>query len=196
MIAHLCGKLIAKEPRCILDVGGVGYQLQLPARDLDELKTGDPEVAFHTYLYVREDRLTLYGFRRSLDRELFTRLIEVSGIGPKIALGILSAHPADRVVAAIKQSDIVFLKGLSGLGKKTAERLAMELGGKLDDLEAAPFEASPQDTVRSEALLALTSLGMSRGSAEQALDKIELKKEDQANVEILVREALKFAGSR
>ena len=195
MIAHLRGKLIAKEPRCILDVNGVGYQLHIPNKDLAELQTGDPEAAFHTYLYVREDRLTLYGFRRSLDRELFTRLIEVSGIGPKIALGLLSAHPADRVVAAIKHSDVAFLKGLPGLGKKTAERLAMELGGKLDDLEGVSSEVSPQNAVRDEALLALISLGMSRLSAERALDKIELKKEDQDNVEILVREALKYAGS-
>jgi Holliday junction DNA helicase RuvA len=196
MIARLRGTLIAKQPRCILDVAGVGYELQVPERDLMEMEIGDPEAAFHTYLYVREDRLTLYGFQRSLDRELFGRLIEVSGIGPKIALGILSGHPADRVIAAVKQGDITFLKSLPGLGKKTAERLAMELGGKLDDLEGGPAVVSMEDTVRDEALMALTSLGMSRSSAERALDRIDLEAGDKTDVESLVREALKFAGSR
>jgi Holliday junction DNA helicase RuvA len=195
MIAHLRGKLIAKEPRCILDVGGVGYQLHVPDRDLAELETGDPDVSFHTYLYVREDRLSLFGFQHSLDRELFTRLIEVSGIGPKIALGLLDNHPAERLVTAVKRADVDFLKSLPGLGRKTAERLAMELNGKLDDLEGISPERASQDAVRDEALLALISLGMSRLSAERALDKIEMKKEDQGNVEVLVREALKFAGS-
>jgi Holliday junction DNA helicase RuvA len=195
MIAQLQGKLIAKEPCCVLSVGGVGFELNIPLKDLAEVRIGDPDVRFHTYLYVREDRLTLYGFLQSDDRELFARLIDVSGIGPKTAVNMFAAHPAGRIIAAIKNEDINFLKGLPGLGKKTAERLAMELGDKLDDLLAGPVEREPLDDVRQEAILALTSLGMTRGSAERALEKIDWKGDTPHDVEEIVREALKYAGS-
>ncbi|NIM20753.1 MAG: Holliday junction branch migration protein RuvA [Candidatus Latescibacteria bacterium] len=195
MIAHLQGKLLSKEPICILDVGGIGYELHVPEKDAIELRVGDPDVSFHTFLYVREDRLTLFGFLRREERELFTRLIEVSGIGPKIALGMFGAHTGDRLVAAIKRGEVAFLKSLPGLGKKTAERLVMELGGKLEDFIEAPQEAAPSDDMREEVILALTSLGMTRLSAERAIEKINWKSQDSQDVEKMVREALKYAGS-
>ena len=150
---------------------------------------------FHTYLYVRENQLTLYGFLESNDRELFARLIDVSGIGPKTAVNMFGTYPAGQIITAIKKGDVSFLKSLPGLGKKTAERLIMELGEKLDDLLAAPVEQEPLDDMRQEAILALTSLGMTRGSAERALEKIDWKGEAPHDVEVVVREALKYAGS-
>ncbi|MFH1755416.1 MAG: Holliday junction branch migration protein RuvA [Candidatus Latescibacterota bacterium] len=195
MIAQLQGKLVAKEPRCVLSVAGVGYELNVPQKDIIELRVGDPDVTFQTYLYVREDRLTLYGFLRSEDRELFARLIEVSGIGPKTALNMFAAHPSGHIVAAIRKGDISFLKSLPGLGKKTAERLVMELGEKLSDLSAAPAEQLPENNIREEVILALASLGMTRVSAEKAMEKIDWKSDTAHDVEQIVREALKFAGS-
>jgi Holliday junction DNA helicase RuvA len=195
MIAQLQGKLIAKEPCCVLSVGGVGFELNVPSKDITGLRIGDPDVLFYTYLYVRENQLTLYGFLQGDDRELFARLIEVSGIGPKTAVNMFGEHPAGQIITAIKREDVSFLKSLPGLGKKTAERLVIELGDKLDDLMAAPVEREPFDDVRREAILALTSLGMTRGSAERALEKIDWQGDTTHDVEEIVREALKYAGS-
>ena len=195
MIAHLKGKLISKRPRCILDVGGVGYELNVSESDVAELRIGEPDVSFHTYLYVRQDRLTLYGFLRSEDKELFSRLIDVSGIGPKIALNMFGSYTAERIASAIKRGDVSFLKSLPGLGRKTAERLVMELSGKLDDLGEVPREAMPSSEVREEVILALTSLGMTRGSAERAIESIDWNTQVSEDVEKMVREALKYAGS-
>ena len=127
MIARLRGRLISAHPECVVDVSGVGLELMISAKDRETLSPTDAEVEFYTYLYVREDRLVLYGFLGKLDRELFRRLIDVSGIGPKLALGMLADYPAQRIVAAIKGKDTAFLKTLPGLGKKTSERLSMEL---------------------------------------------------------------------
>ncbi len=195
MIAHLEGKLIAKEPLCIVSVDGIGYELLVPERDVAELRVGDPNVVFHTYLYVRENRLSLYGFLQKEDRELFSRLIEVTGIGPKIALGIVAAYPATQVIVAVKRGDTSFLRRLPGLGKRTAERLVMELGDKLEDVLESPPEAAPADVLREEVILALTSLGMARAAAERALEKINWGAMGETSVEAAVKEALKYAGS-
>jgi Holliday junction DNA helicase RuvA len=187
--------LISAHPECIIDVGGVGFELMIPERDRESLSPSDTEIEFFTYLYVREDRLVLYGFRTKLDRELFTRLIDVSGIGPKLALGMLADHPASRVAAAIKGKDTAFLKSLPGLGKKTAERLSMELADKLDDIESAPVRTEAPSGIREEVILALTSLGMSKHAAESALDKMNWHPDESVGLEEVVREALKYAGS-
>jgi Holliday junction DNA helicase RuvA len=146
-------------------------------------------------LYVREDRLVLYGFLDKLDREMFTRLIDVSGIGPKLALGMLADYPARRIVAAIKGRDTTFLKSLPGLGKKTAERLTMELADKLDDVDAAPEAVEAPSDLKDDVVLALTSLGMTKHSAEAALDKMAWRQDDSIPLEEIVREALKYAGN-
>lgn len=194
MISRLRGRLISAHPECILDVGGVGFAVMIPERVREGLRPTDADVEFLTYLYVREDRLVLYGFLDKADRELFTRLIDVSGIGPKLALGILSDHPAARVAAAIRGKDTAFLKSLPGLGKKTAERLSMELGDKLDDIEAALVVASAPSGVRDEVVLALTSLGMTKHSAESVLEKMDWRGDNSVPVEDVVREALRYAG--
>jgi len=195
MIARLRGRLVSAHPVCIVEVGGVGFEVSIPERDRETLGPADGEVQFHTYLYVREDRLVLFGFRDKLDRELFLRLMDVSGIGPKLALGALSHYPAARIVAAIKGKDTEFLRTLPGLGKKTSERIAMELADKLEDLEVAPApSAAPAPSeVREEVLLALTSLGMSRHAADAVLEKIDWRG-GSASVEEAVREALRYAG--
>jgi len=195
MIARLRGRLISAHPDCVVDVGGVGFAVMIPERDRQALGPTDADIDFYTHLYVREDRLVLYGFLDKLDRELFTRLIDVSGVGPKLALGMLADYPASRVVAAITGKDTTFLKSLPGLGKKTAERLSMELADKLDDLDTGlPTPAAPSET-KDEVILALTSLGMTKHAAEAALDKMRWRPDDSLSIEDVVKEALKYAGN-
>jgi Holliday junction DNA helicase RuvA len=195
MIARLRGRLISAHPECIVEVGGVGFEVMIPERDRERLSPTDADFEFYTYLYVREDRLVLYGFLEKLDRELFTRLIDVSGVGPKLALGMLADYPAARVVAAIRGKDKTFLRSLPGLGKKTAERLSMELADKLDDLEAEPMAPQAPSELKDEVIRALTSLGMTKHAAESALDKMDWRADGAVSIEDVVKEALKYAGS-
>lgn len=195
MISRVRGRIVAAHPRCVVEVGGVGFEVAIPEKDREVLSPTDAEVVFHTHLVVREDRLSLFGFLHREDRELFLKLIEVSGVGPKLALAVLSMHPAARVVTAIKKGDAAFLSKIPGIGKKTAERLGIELGDKLDDLTSADEpEATPvTGGIREEVVLALTSLGLTRGSAESVLDRMNWRPEAEATVEDVVREALKYA---
>jgi Holliday junction DNA helicase RuvA len=195
MISRLRGNLIAATPVCVVDVGGVGFELLVTERDRSVLAAASGEVAFFTYMYVREDRISLFGFLNAADRDLFMRLIEVSGIGPRIALGIMGEQPSENIVRAIRGGDNAFLCGLPGLGKKTAERLIMELKDKLKGVEvqAGPGELAP--AVREEAILALTSLGMTRMAVQQLLERIDWTESDMTSVEAIVREALRHASA-
>jgi len=195
MIARLRGKLVSARP-CVVDVGGVGYELAIPEKDRERLRPDDAPIEFHTFVQVREDRMVLFGFLERADRALFIRLIEVTGIGPKLALSVLSLHPASRVIEAIRGGDAGFLQKLPGLGKKTAERLVMELGDKLDDLAPAGPARGPAagSGLRDEVVAALATLGMSRAAAEAALDKMNWRPDPEQSVADVVREALRYAG--
>jgi Holliday junction DNA helicase RuvA len=197
MISQIRGRVVSASPHCVVDVGGVGFELLIPTKDVELLSPDDGDRLFHTYLHVREDRLQLFGFLERQDRELFLRLIDVSGVGPKLALGVLSVHPATHVVIAIKRTDTAFLKKMPGLGQKTAERLCMELADKLNDIGAATEIPMPgsNSSMRDEIVMALASLGMMRGSAEAALEKMNWSPNDDIPVEEVVREALRYAGS-
>src|SRR5688572_3829107 len=135
MIAYLNGKLLSKSINlAIVDVGGVGYEVHIPLTTYYELgETGSP-VVLQIYTHVREDALQLFGFNTPLEKELFLRLISVSGVGPKLALGLLSNLSANELVQAILSSNLVQLTAISGVGKKTAERLVLELRDKLKTL--------------------------------------------------------------
>ncbi len=194
MISRVRGRVVAAHPRCVVEVGGVGFEVAIPEKDREALSPTDAEVVFHTHLVVREDRLSLFGFLHRDDRELFLKLIEVSGVGPKLALAALSLHPAARVVTAIKKGDAVFLSKIPGIGRKTAERISIELGDKLDDLVSVEEPEAPvTGGVREEVLLALTSLGMTRSAADAVLDRMDWRPDAEATVEDVVREALKYA---
>lgn len=196
MIANLRGTLESVTPTCIVSVGGVGFEVQVPEKDRIALARASGQVFFHTYLYVREDRLTLFGFLTPEDRELFVRLIEVSGIGPKIAVRILGEHPTARIVEAVRNEDHAFLCKLPGLGRKTAERLTIELKDKLDHFAFAERAAAGGPAgLREEAVLALTSLGMARNAAERALENIDWKGQDGQSLEQVIKKALQHAGS-
>jgi len=195
MISRIRGTLLSSAPSCVVNVGGVGFEILITEKDRSLLSRASGEVSFHTYLHVREDRIALYGFLRAEDRELFTRLIDVSGIGPRTALGIMAEESAARIVGAIRKEDNGFLCRLPGLGRKTADRLILELKDKLADLEMVPTEAEPLTALREEAILALTSLGMPRQAAQRALERVDWSATDTSSLEAVIKEALKHAGS-
>ena len=195
MISRVRGTLLSSSPACVVNVGGVGFEILITEKDRNLLARASGEVSFYTYLHVREDRIALYGFLRGEERELFTRLIDVSGIGPRTALGVMAEEPAERIVRAIRNEDHAFLRRLPGLGRKTAERLILELKDKLADLEMETTEAEPLTALREEAILALTSLGMPRQAAQRALERVDWATTDTSSLEAVIKEALKHAGS-
>lgn len=187
MIAHLRGTLLQKQPtRLVLDVGGVGYEVLVPLTTSQAAGEVGEVLALHTVLVVREDSLTLYGFSEAQERALFLKLVGVSGIGPKIALGALSGLPPGDLVAAIRDQNVALLTRLPGIGKKTAERMALELKDSLGGFGEAP--PTTADRATSDAVAALISLGYSAGAAAEAVRKAAPR--DGGSLEDLVRAAL------
>ena len=169
MIAHLRGKLLSKHPnQAVLEAGGVGYDVVISVPTFTELPEVGGEVALHIHTHVREDALSLYGFLRADEKRLFERLIAVSGIGPKLAITCLSGMPTGQMVAAIRGNDAALLTRIPGIGRKTAERMVLELRDKLDAFTATP--STPAATpVEEDVLSALMNLGYARPTAERAL---------------------------
>jgi len=170
MIAHLRGKLLAKHPnQAIVETAGVGYDVTITIPTFSDLPGPGNEVALHIHTHVREDQIALYGFLRPAEKQLFEKLITVSGIGPKLAITILSGMPADEMVGAIRHNDIARLTRIPGIGKKTAERMVLELRDKLPP-PGAETPAAPTTTAMEEDVLsALVNLGYQRPAAERAL---------------------------
>jgi len=196
VIASLSGQIRARDAEgIVLDVAGVGYRVAMPSRSLDRLDVSG-EVFVHTYLHVREDVMCLYGFMDTGERDFFELLKGVSGVGPKVAISILSAYgPAD-LRRAVLNKDIAVFQSISGIGKKTAERLVLELKDKVGDLGAAgegPTGESGTGGNGSYRLAreALVSLGYNFAEAESALSGSDPGEE----VEELVRQALKRIGN-
>ncbi|HET9407348.1 MAG TPA: Holliday junction branch migration protein RuvA [Candidatus Sulfotelmatobacter sp.] len=171
MIAHLRGKLLVKHPNeAIVETGGVGYDITISVPTFSDLPAAGAEVALHVYTHVREDVIALYGFLRFAEKRLFEKLITVSGIGPKLAITILSGMPADEMVAAIRGNDVTKLTRIPGIGKKTAERMVLELRDKLPDTGSPSMPAAPaMSAVEEDVLSALVNLGYQRAAAEKAL---------------------------
>src|SRR5450432_2768490 len=175
MIAHLRGKLIAKHPnQAIVETGGVGYDVTITVPTFSDLPAAGSEIALHIHTHVREDQIALYGFLRPAEKQLFEKLITVSGIGPKLAVTILSGMPADEMVEAIRGNDIARLTRIPGIGKKTAERMVLELRDKLPPAGVGEGPAVPVMSVMEEDVLsALVNLGYQRATAERALASVE-----------------------
>jgi Holliday junction DNA helicase RuvA len=175
VIAHLRGLLLEKHPnRIIVDVNGVGYDVAVPLSTFYGLADAGAEVALRIHTVVREDALALYGFSTRLELDLFERLISVSGIGPKVALAVLSGiEPAD-LIRAIQQQDLARLTAIPGVGKKTSERIVVELKDRLPRAAVAepPAAGAPaaHGAVRDDVLSALLNLGYHRPLAEKAAD--------------------------
>ena len=171
MIAHLRGRLLAKHPnQAIVETGGVGYDVVISVPTYSDLPGAGSEVALHIHTHVREDQIALYGFLHPAEKQLFEKLITVSGIGPKLAITILSGMAADAMTAAIRGNDIARLTKIPGIGKKTAERMVLELRDKLPVPTTGSAPAIPMlSAVEEDVLSALVNLGYQRAAAEKAL---------------------------
>jgi len=192
MISYLRGKIRVKDEKfLVLDVAGVGYQIFVSPLTLEEIKDKE-EIELFTYLYLREDSMELYGFLTNEEREFFVQLLTVSGVGPKGALGVLSIAKLDNVKKAIIHGDPAILTKVSGIGKKTAERIIIELKNKID-VSGLSEEINPSEIEieESNAIDALVKLGYSASEARDALKAVD---KSIVGVENRIKEALKILG--
>ena len=193
MIAHLAGTLLEKQvQRLIVDVGGVGYDVNVPLSTFYAVGEPGARVTLRIHTHVREDALQLFGFATVLELALFQRLIGVSGIGPKLALAVLSGIEPVDLIRAIRQSDVGRLVRIPGVGKKTGERLVVELKDRLPQVETIEPEAevATDGDVRSDLLSALANLGYQRHAVEKTVDKI-MRRTTATDFEPLLRETLR-----
>ena len=191
MIAHLRGKLLAKHPnQAVVEAAGVGYDVTITVPTFSDLPGVGSEVALHIHTHVREDAIALYGFLRSAEKGLFEKLITVSGIGPKLAITILSGMVADDMVGAIRGNDVARLTRIPGVGKKTAERMVLELRDKLPvPGEQARPAVTAMSPVEEDVLSALINLGYQRALAEKALSTAR-KNGGESSFDTMFRDAL------
>jgi len=199
LIAHITGKLIHKQPNAIIiDVGGVGYELNVPLSTFYDLGDLGADVSLRVHTHVREDVLQLFGFRTEREKKLFLLLVSVSGIGPKLAITILSGLSAEELVQAIRAGNLTKLVGIPGVGKKTAERMLVELKDKvaailppgLEEPATAAFAAQSGDAMREDVISALINLGYPKAQAEKAVNAA-LKQTPEARFEALLKSALR-----
>jgi Holliday junction DNA helicase RuvA len=191
MIAHLRGKLLVKHPnQAIVETAGVGYEVTISIPTFSGLPAAGSEIALHIHTHVREDQIALYGFLQLAEKHLFEKLLTVSGIGPKLAITILSGMPADDMVGAIRGNDVARLTRIPGIGRKTAERMVLELRDKLPPASSGPQVVAPSMTaIEEDVLSALLNLGYQRVAAEKAL-AATAKAGKAASFDLLFRETL------
>jgi Holliday junction DNA helicase RuvA len=188
MIAHLRGKLISKHPNeAIVEASGVGYQVTISIPTFTGLPALGSEVSLFIHTHVREDALALFGFLRAEDKQLFEKLLSVSGIGPKLAITILSGMAADAMVGAIRGNNVALLTRIPGIGKKTAERMVLELRDKLDSF-GTPEAMAASTPVEEDVISALVNLGYQRPVVERAMTRLE--KSTDESFDILFRKTL------
>ena len=193
MIAHLRGKLIHKQPgQAIVEAGGVGYDVTISVPTFTALPSTGAEAALHIHPQVSEDQIALFGFLEREEKRLFERLITVSGVGPKLAIKMLSGLSPERTVQAIRGQDHAQLVRIPGVGKKLAERLVVELKDKLDDMAVAPSaQAARYGPAGDDALSALVNLGYARPVAQRAIETAIAKQPEAAqDFEVLFRAAM------
>jgi holliday junction DNA helicase RuvA len=198
MIARLCGQIIRKSVQeAIMDVAGVGYRVTIPLSTFYRLGPEGSPATLLIHTHVREDALSLFGFLTSDEQSLFERLISVSGVGPKLAVNILSGIDAAELRAALRGSDVARLTRVPGVGKKTAERLILELKDKLPAIETAVEAVLPavSASMKEDLLSALANLGYSRPEAERAVDRA-LRDDAEAPFEDLLRRTLRVLSGR
>jgi len=200
LIAQLSGKLVEKQPNsAIIDVNGVGYDVTIPVSTFYEL--GDPgtDVLLRIHTHVREDALQLYGFWTPREKELFLKLTSVSGVGPKLAITMLSGMPAGELINAISTDDLVKLTSIPGVGRKTAERVVVELRDKLAqialeareaDRTAAQAQTSSDAAVREDTISALMALGYPKAISERAVS-FALREQGEGTIEAVLKRALR-----
>ena len=203
MIAHLSGTLLVKQTNTVIvDVGGIGYEVTIPLSTFYDLEDTGSGVQLRIYTHVREDTLQLYGFKTARERELFLRLISVSGIGPKLGITMLSGMSADEIIASIRTNNLARLTSIPGVGKKTAERLVIELRDKIAALSSPALEEefatrtgagapASEDAMRDDALSALVNLGYQKAAAEKAVVSA-MQEGGDLSVEVILRRSLRL----
>jgi Holliday junction DNA helicase RuvA len=195
VIAHLRGRIFSKQPnRIVVDVNGVGYDVAVPLSTFYGLGEPGADIALRIHTHVREDALLLYGFATLLELDLFERLISISGIGPKVALSVLSGIEPKELARAVERGDVARLTAIPGVGKKTSERIVLELKDRMPraHLAGEPAEdaASESPAVRDDVLSALINLGYHRPLAEQAVDAA-VKAAPDGTFERMLKQALR-----
>ena len=200
MISQLSGKLIHKEPNsAILDIGGVGYEVIIPLSTFYELGEPGSDVSLKVHTHVREDALQLFGFWTPREKELFLKLTSVSGVGPKLGITMLSGMPAAELITAITNNDLVKLTSIPGVGRKTAERVVVELREKLATMAVESREAdraaarelgAGETAVRDDTIAALMSLGYPKAISERAVS-FALREEGERTIEAVLKRALR-----
>ncbi len=194
MIAHLKGTVEHKTPASVIvDVNGVGYEAFISLTNYYEMPEPGNPVSLYTYTHHREDIFKLYGFIRDEEKQIFETLIGINKVGPKMALAILSGMPTDELLDVISKNDIARLSTIPGVGRKTAERLTLELRDKLSKLEKFMPEgaaSTPRNQVLDDALSALVNLGYKKNDAEKALKKVWEDHPDSPTLELLIKESL------
>ncbi len=196
MIAYLKGKLVHKEPtHVVVEVNGIGYQVGISLHTFSEIKDRE-DIKLATYLQVREDAHILYGFASDAEKQMFQLLISVNGVGPSTALVVLSYLTPNELKSAIVNEDVQVLQAVKGIGGKTAQRLVLELKDKLKKEaleETSGIPGMVRNTLRSEALTALVTLGIGKAAAEKSIDTLLKKSGGAISLEELVKQALKTA---
>jgi Holliday junction DNA helicase RuvA len=199
VIAHLTGTILSKQPNAVvIDVNGVGYEVTIPVSTFYELGDVGAQASLRVHTHVREDAIMLFGFRTGREKELFLRLTSVSGIGPKLGITFLSGTSPDDLIAAIRSNDLARLVSIPGVGRKTAERVVIELRDKIgqlalldSDVSSAPSTAVDVDATRDDVVAALVSLGYQKALAEKIVAKV-LEVESDRTIEHVLRQALKL----
>jgi holliday junction DNA helicase RuvA len=194
MIAFLRGRLLSKTPsQAVVECAGVGYETTISVATFTLLPPEGAEARLHIYTHVREDQIALFGFAEPQEKRLFEKLLTISGIGPKLAITVLSGIDTDRLVTAIRANDHATLTRIPGIGKKTAERVVLELKDKLDDMAVAPSTAGPTSYGHAgdDALSAMVNLGYARPVAQRAIETVLAKEPAAAqDFEVLFRAAM------
>lgn len=200
MIAHLSGTLFQKQPsQIIIDVAGVGYEVTIPLSTFYELGEPGSQVSINIHTHVREDALQLFGFQTISEKDMFLKLTSVSGVGPKLAITILSGLPVMELVSAIRANDLGRLTAIPGVGRKTAERLVVELRDKLAAIQAEPTQtaATPErgaqkadSGVYEDTVAALVGLGYPRPVAERTVS-VALSEEGEMTIQAVLKRSLK-----
>ncbi|HEV8699779.1 MAG TPA: Holliday junction branch migration protein RuvA [Candidatus Polarisedimenticolia bacterium] len=201
MIARLCGTLVDKQPgTAVVDVGGVGYQVSIPLSTYGEMGEPGSRVELHVHTHVREDALALFGFHTRFEKDVFTRLLAVSGIGPRTALAVLSGLGAQDLIEAVRGRDVTRLSSVPGVGRKTAERMVVDLADRIDSLAAradgggrAGGNGTSDSDVRQDLVSALVNLGYNvRVAADAAGRVLESPRATPPPFHALLRETLKI----
>jgi len=198
MISRIRGELVLRDLERVevMTGGGVAYEIHIPTTVFERLPRVGEQVTLRTFHVVREDAQMLFGFLEDVERVIFSRLLAASGVGPRLALALMSAMSAEMLVRSIRNRDVAALTAVSGVGKKTAERIAVELSNKLDDLAFAPSSMAARAPAVEDALRALIALGITQGDADRAVRAVVTERGNDVPAPELIRLALARATAR